>query len=66
MKLCVSVIFDSAGFYIQHHSYRERVRRILQSNEIDNLLRYLRGFSSRQDVQDLLSLAEKRRAELAG
>lgn len=47
MKLCVSVIFESADFYIQHHNYRARVKSILQSNEIDNLLRCLRGFSSR-------------------
>ena len=66
MMLCVSVIFDSAGFYIQHHNYKRKVKGILLSKEVDNLLRCLTGFSQRPDVQEMLALAEKRRSELAG
>ena len=62
--LCASVIFDSAAFYLHHHSYQRKVREILLSKEVDNLLRCLRGFSEREDVREILGLAEEKISKL--
>lgn len=64
--ICASVIFESAGYYLRHHNYQRKVREIVLSKEVDNLLRCLRWFKESESVRDVLEIADKLRSKLLG